>query len=173
MPSAVRMLAVASIVSASSPSALNAAPPPHFRSIVGFCKAHTTVDHPPDQGFGSPDEGGIPPELLAIDANRWRCLDGQVLVCSDTADGDQCARKLDDRHPRIVAEVCRDARTSADVPFYAGHPYRYDWACRDGRTVITKAYPLDRRGFFQNAWAPLVVRNGVVVSPKQAPEVLR
>jgi hypothetical protein len=168
----VRMLGVASLVLACSPSTVRAAPSPALQSVLGFCKAHMTVDFPPEKGFGSPEGGGVPPELLVINADTWRCLDGQVLVCADSADGDQCARKADDRHPRIVAEVCHDLGSSDDVPFYAGHPYRYDWACRGGKAVIIKTYPLDRRGFFQNAWARLVVRDGVV-SPKEAPEVVR
>jgi hypothetical protein len=175
MISAPRMLAVASILSAFLPSTLQAAPPPppKFQSIVSFCKTQGTVDYPPAKGFGSPNDHGVPPELVAIGADKWRCLDGQVLVCLDSNDGDQCGRKADDRHPRIVAEVCRDAGNGEDVPFYAGHPYRYDWVCRGGKPVIVKTYPLDRRGFFQQAWARLVVRNGVVVSPREAPEILR
>ncbi len=168
----VRMLTVASLVLAFCPSALRAAPSPALQSVFGFCKAHMTVDHPPGQGFGSPDNGGVPPELLAINADTWRCLDGKVLVCADSADGDQCARKSDDRHPRIVEEACHDLGNSKDVPFSAGHPYRYDWACRGGKAVIIKIYALDRRGFFQKAWAPLVIKDGVVL-PTEAPEILR
>ena len=168
----VRMLTVASIVLAFPPSTLRAAPSPELQSVFGFCKAHTTVDYLPDKGFGSSDDSGFPPELLAIKADKWRCLNGQVFVCSDSADGDQCARKSDDRHPRIVAEVCHDLDNSEYVPFYAGHPYRYDWACRGGKAVIIKTYPLDGRGFFQKAWARLVMKNGVV-SPTKAPEILR
>jgi hypothetical protein len=174
MISAPRMLALASILSALLPSTSHAAPPPpKVPSIVSFCTTHGTVDYPPAKGFGSADDGGVPPEVAAIGADKWRCLDGQVLVCLDSTDGDQCARKADDRLPRIVAQVCRDARSGEDVPFYASHPYRYDWVCRGGKAVIVKTYPLDRRGFFEKAWARLVVRNGVVVSPRTAPEILR
>jgi hypothetical protein len=169
------MLAVASILSSFVPSNLLASPAPAAKlsSVVSFCKVHRTVDYPPDKGFGSPRDHGIPPELVAIGADKWRCLDGQVLVCLDSHDGDQCARKADDRHPPIVAEACRETPDSDYVPFYASHPYRYDWKCRGGEPIVTKAYPLDRRGFFQKAWARLVVRDGVVVSPREAPEIVR
>lgn len=175
MISSARMLAIASILSSLLPSSLLASPAPKAkpRTIVSFCKMHGTVDDPPAKGFGSPHDHGVPPELLAVGADKWRCLDGQVLVCLDSHDGDQCARKLDDRHPRIVAEACREAGDSDYVPFYASHPYRYDWKCRGGKPVVVKTYPLDRRGFFQRAWARLVVRNGVVVAPTEAPEILR
>ena len=76
-------------------------------SIIGYCKAHRTVDYPWDKGFGDSLHRDIPVELSALDANMWRCQDGQVLVCSDSADGDQCARKGIDRHPKIVTEVCK------------------------------------------------------------------
>ena len=59
------------------------------------------------------------------------------------------------------------------MPFYVGHPYRYDWRCRGGKPIVREAYPLDRRGFFLKAWAPLIVRNGKVVSPKEAPAIIR
>ncbi len=169
---AVRMLIVVSIVLASSPSSLRAAPSPELNRVFGFCKAHGTVDDPPDQGFGSADDGGVPPELVAIGATKWRCLDGQVLICADSADGDQCARKSGDRHPRIVAEACQTLGNSAYVPFYADHPYRYDWACRGGKAVLIKTYRLDRRGFFRKAWVRLVMNHGVVV-PTKVPGILR
>jgi hypothetical protein len=174
---ALRILAVAVILSSSvspGPRAETARPArPKFLSIVSFCKVHGTVDYPPEKGFGDPENENLPPLLSQTDANRWRCLDGKVLVCADSADGDQCARKADDRHPAIVAEVCRDGHEGEEVPFYAGHPYRYDWVCRHGRAVIVRSYPLDRRGFFLKAWAPLVVKNGVVVSPKESPGIVR
>ncbi len=168
----VRMLIVAAVVLVLSPSTLRAAPSPALQSVFGFCTAHVTVDYPPAKGFGASGGGGFPPELLAIKADKWRCLNGQVLVCSDSADGDQCARKSDDRHPRIVDEACHDLDNSEDIPFYASHPYRYDWACRGGKAVIIKTYPLDRRGFFQKAWARLIIRNGLIL-PTEAPEILR
>jgi hypothetical protein len=175
MTSPARMLALAAVLWWLLPSAVAAAPGAAARpgGVVGFCKAHGTVDYPPAKGLGARHGRGVPPELAAVGADKWRCLDGQVLVCRDSADGDQCARKADDPRPPIVAEACREAGDSDHVPFYAGHPYRYDWACRGGRPVITKAYALDRRGFFRKAWARLVVRKGVVVAPRQAPDILR
>jgi hypothetical protein len=93
------------------PLALGAAESPaplKLESIVGYCKAHRTVDYLGDEGFGDRLHRDIPLELSAIDANMWRCKDGQVLVCSESADGDQCARKSIDRHPKIVTQVCKD-----------------------------------------------------------------
>jgi hypothetical protein len=172
-----RTLAVAVILSSAVPHSLHAAPPrpsaPKFQNIVSFCETHGTVDYPPEKGFGDPENQYVPPLLSQIGATNWRCLDGRVLVCADSADGDQCARKADDRNPAIVAEVCRDSAEGEQVPFYAGHPYRYDWVCRHGKAVIVRTYPLDRRGFFLKAWAPLVVKDGVVVSPKEAPGIVR
>jgi len=173
----VWILAAVVILSNSVPSSPHAAPTglsqPKFQNIGSFCKGHGTVDYPPDKGFGDPENQNLPPLLLQIDATKWRCLDGRVLVCADSADGDQCARKADVRNPRIVAEICRDGHEGEEVPFYVGHPYRYDWICRGGKAVILRAYPLDRRGFFLKAWAPLFVKNGVVVSPKESPGILR
>jgi len=171
------MLAVAVVLSSSLPSSLHAAPTSHspakLQNIVSFCETRGTVDFPPEKGFGDPENQYVPPLVSQIDANKWRCLDGKVLVCTDSADGDQCARKADDRLPKIVAEACRDGAEGEEVPFYVGHPYRYDWICRHGKAVIVRTYPLDRRGFFLKAWAPLVVEHGVVVSPQEAPDIVR
>jgi hypothetical protein len=143
-----------------------------LQSVLSFCRAHRTIDYPPDKGFGSPEDDGVPPELVDMNVRKWRCMDGQVFICSDTADGDQCSRKSDNHQPRVVAEACKMLRNSPWVPFWAGHPYRYDWAGSGGKPVLIKTYPLDRRGFFLDAWARLVVKNGVV-SPTSAPDVLR
>lgn len=177
MIKALRMAAVAAILSMGLPSAVRATPKPppapRFQSIVGFCAAQGTVDHPPERGFGPPAEGGVPPELTAIGANKWRCMEKEVLVCADSADGDQCSVKSADRNPPSLIAECRGAPNSREISFASGHFSQFDWACRGGKPVITRTYPLDRRGFFEKAWARLVVKNGVVVSPKQAPEILR
>ena len=169
---AVRMLPVVSIVSALSTSPVHATTSSALQSVLTFCKANRTVDYPPDKGFGLPEDNGVPPEFVDMNVGKWRCMDGQVFICSDTADGDQCSRKSDNRHPRVVAEACQVNRDSSSVPSFAGHPYQYDWACRGGKPVLIKTYPLDRRGFFLEAWAPLIVKNGVI-SPTGAPDVLR
>jgi hypothetical protein len=141
--------------------------------MVRFCKARGTVDHPPTAGFGSPDDGGVPPELAAMSADRWRCLNGQVLVCADSADGDQCGRKDASRHPPTLIEECRGAPDDRQISFAAGHFSRFDWTCRGGAPVIARAHRLDQRGFFQKAWARLVIRRGRVVSPAAAPDLIR
>lgn len=175
MIGAVRGLEVASFLFVVLLSQVQAQPQPHPPkplNIVGYCKAHGTVDYPPNVGFGASD-GGLPPELVAVEANKWRCLDGKVLVCADTADGDQCGRKDANRNPPTLIEECRGAPDGKTLSFAASHFSRFDWACKGGRPVILRSYELDRRSFFRKAWARLVVSHGVVISPKTPPAILR
>ena len=75
--------------------------------------------------------------------------------------------------PRIVVQTCRDMGNVDEVPFFAEHPYSRSWRCRSGRPVLIRIFRLDRRGFFQQAWARLVVRQGRIIAPQQAPDIIR
>ena len=173
----VRTAMLVALFAAALPAAAQARPkpppPPKFQSIVAFCAARGAVDHPPEKGFGPPADGGAPPELTAMGANKWRCLDKEVLVCADSADGDQCSIKDANRLPPSLVGECKGQPNSHQISFAAGHFSAFDWKCRGGKPVIARSYPLDSRGFFAKAWAKLVVKNGVVVAPKEAPDILR
>ena len=151
----------------------HAAPPPQAKDIVAFCRANGTLDHPEAAFFGKgADPGAIPDQVSGVDgANKWRCLDGQVLLCSDSADGDWCSKKDASRIPSAtLREHCADNPSAAEIPFYAGHYSAFDWRCKGKIPVIAKAYTLDRRGFFKASWVRYVVRGGVVIAPKEMPD---
>jgi hypothetical protein len=155
-----------------SASRIEAAPLTQTRDIVAFCKAHGTLDHPQTSFFGKGDGADPVPEQVArVDgANQWRCLDGQVLLCSDSADGDWCGQKDQSRKAsRALRAQCAATPGAADVPFAVGHYSAFDWRCNGRTPVIKRGYPLDRRGFFKQSWAPYVVRRGVVIEPKEMP----
>jgi hypothetical protein len=140
--------------------------------VVAFCTAHPTVDSPDRLFFGrrySP--GAVPRQLAKLDAPlKWRCMDRQVWVCGDSADGDWCSRKDPSRTPsRLLREACHDEPDKASFSFAEEHYSAFDWRCQGGRPVIVRGYPVDRRGFFTASWTPLVVRRGVVVGPTELP----
>ncbi len=135
-----------------------------YADVVAFCASHLTVDFP-----GS---GALPEEIKKLDGpTKWRCMGGHVLVCMDSADGDWCSIKDASRIPsKGIRETCRDEPNKPYIDFATAHYSRFDWRCRHGKPVIARSYPIDARGFFMASWAPLVVRNGVVVGPKDMPD---
>ncbi|MDB5734105.1 MAG: hypothetical protein JWP16_2656 [Alphaproteobacteria bacterium] len=148
------------LVTAVSASA-QTAPQARHGDGTAFCRVQGDVDFP----------GALPPAIARLDETlRWRCMAGKVLVCSDSADGDWCAKKDASREPsRLLREACREDPNKDALNFAQGHYSAFDWRCRSGVPVIVKSYALDGRGFFKAPWVPLIVQRGVVVGPTDLP----
>lgn len=142
---------------------------PSQGDVVAFCKANPSLDVP-GRLFGD-KSGETPPQIAKLGGPlQWRCMNGQVLVCQDSADGDWCSRKDARRTPSaLLRQACREDPDKASFNFAEAHYSAFDWRCKGGRPVIIQSYPLDSRGFFKASWTPLIVRRGVVVGPTDLP----
>jgi hypothetical protein len=149
-----------------------AAPAPRQADVVAFCQAHPTVDFPGPLFFGSGYKPGALPRPIAKldDGLLWRCMDGRVLVCSDSADGDWCSRKDASRTPSPqLRQACREEPDKDSFSFAEEHYSAFDWRCKKGVPVILQSYALDGRGFFKTPWAPVIIRRGAIVGPTDFP----
>lgn len=128
---------------------------------IPFCKAHPDMDKP----------GPLPAQIARLDDQLlWRCMDGQVLVCSDSADGDWCSKKDARRMPSaMLTQACRDEPQKASFDFAEEHYSAFDWRCANGVPVIARSYAMDHRQFFKASWTRLIVRNGIVTGPTEFP----
>jgi hypothetical protein len=144
--------------------------------VVSFCRVHGTLDFPGPLFLGAGHKpGDVPTQLekLFDTAMQWRCMDGVVWVCADSADGDLCSKKDPSRTPSSgIVQDCRDAPEQDYINFADGHYSAFDWRCKGGRPVIVKGYPLDRNRFFKASWVPLALKDGVP-APTKLPDELR
>jgi hypothetical protein len=134
--------------------------------IVGFCQQHPTLDYPNRTWFGARYEpGAVPGQVQATGASNWRCMNGKVLLCSDSADGDSCSKKNPSLTPGpFIREDCAESGSiSRAVSAYSAST----WRCVKKHPVIQQTYRLDSRGFMSTMWLPYVVENGKVVKPKE------
>lgn len=139
--------------------------------VAAFCRFHPDLDHPAEAYFGRDyREGALPGQVEATGASDWRCMDGAVLLCSNSADGTTCARPDPSRVPsRVMRDVCRDGPGQDFIPTYAAGQSSSVWRCHGREPVIIHTVRLDRRGYMVGAWVRLVVRNGVTIAPRGAP----
>jgi hypothetical protein len=137
------------------------------QDIVAFCREHQTLDDPGMTFFGSKYAPGmLPKQVEDVEASNWRCMDGAVLMCSDSADGDSCSKKDPSRKPsRTIRETCAEYPGMNSVTRAATAYSSSTWRCDGGKPVIIETYALDRRGFMKVMWMHYVVSNGVVVEP--------
>ncbi len=159
-------------------STAKAEPTPSTRQgdVVSFCRAHGTVDFPGPLFFGPRyTPGAIPDQLSKVDGlSKWRCIQGQVWACSDSADGDWCSKKDASRLPSAsLRQACREDTKPVSLSFADEHYSEFDWRCSGDTPVIIKSYPLDQRSFFKSSWVRLVVRGGIVIGPEKFPDGLR
>jgi hypothetical protein len=159
---AVCAVAVAAEAKAGTPAA------PGAQDVVAFCRKHGTLDDPAQAFFGPGYRYGmLPKPLEGTMASDWRCMDGKVYVCENSASGDWCSKKDPSRKPAAdIKEFCEDnpgsdAVTDALVMYSASH-----WKCDGRKAVIAETWALDKRGYMRKMWLRLVIENGVVVAPK-------
>ena len=165
-------LLIVLVIAASASAEPQKLAPARHADVLAFCRAQRDVDFPGRLFFGGDYvPGALPRQISKLDETlRWRCRDGKVLVCSDSADGDWCSKKDASREPsRLLRQACREEPNKASLNFAEEHYSAFDWRCRNGVPVIARSYALDRRGFFKASWAPLVVRRGVVLGPTDFP----
>ncbi len=149
-------------------NAASAQPPDgQATDIVAYCRMHPDVDDPNTMVFGAGhSQGKLPKQVQATDATNWRCMDGKVLLCLNSADGGACSKKDPSRTPTaLIREVCADSPGSAFVETATSGYSSSTWRCDGPRPVIIHTVPLDKRGYMRGPWVRYVVRNGVVIAP--------
>lgn len=170
------LMTVFGLVEADARTALGQRARAGGKDIVGFCARRGTVDYPDKAFFGSAyRQGRVPDQVGKVDgASKWRCMDGKVLLCQDSADGDWCSRKDPSKVPTAALHAECAANPGAEfLSFATAHFSSSDWRCVGRRPVITRTYPLDRRGFFKASWVAYVVDRNGVIAPIKMPEGLR
>jgi len=141
-----------------------------YRDPFAYCRAVGTVDAPDARWIGPAlpqqvRDGLVDLGLVAGDAPAsirlnaaWRCLDGELLVCSFGANI-PCREKADTRRAPTAAmrEWCAEHPESEFIPMAAtGHATVFEWACRKGEPVVERQIvEPDARGFLSNVWYPL------------------
>jgi hypothetical protein len=141
---------------------------PASQDVVAFCRKHGTLDDPTQAFFGPGYKHGMLPKPLEDTmASDWRCMDGEVYVCENSASGDWCSKKDPSREPGAdIKEFCADnpgsdAVTDSLVMYSASH-----WKCDGEKAIIKETWALDKRGYMKKMWLRLVIKNGVIVEPK-------
>lgn len=142
----------------------HAAPP---YDLAGFCRMHRTPDYPQRTFFGPNYKYGmLPKPLQDTDVTDWRCMDGDVFVCQNSASGDWCSKQDPSREPSAdIKEFCSDNPDSDGVADALEMCSASHWRCHGREPVIDETWALDQRGFMRKMWPGLVLRNGVVVAP--------
>ena len=161
---ALAMCAVAAAVQAQA--ATPPAPPSH--DVVAFCRSHPILDDPTKAFFGPGYKYGMLPKPLEDTmASDWRCMDGAVFVCENSADNDWCSKKDPSRQPDAgIKAFCAENPGSDGVDRADADYSASQWRCNGRKPVITRTWALDKRGYMQKMWLRLVIKNGVVVAPK-------
>jgi hypothetical protein len=99
-------------------------------------------------------------------ATDWRCMDGEVFVCVNSASGDWCSKKDPSRKPSAnIEEFCADNPGSDYVTDVIETYLVSHWRCNGRKPVIDETWALDKRGFMQKMWPRLMIRNGVAAEP--------
>jgi hypothetical protein len=138
---------------------------PH--DVVAFCQMHATLDDP-EKMFFSPNykDGMLPKPVEDTEATKWRCMDGEVFVCMDSASGDWCSKKDPSRTPSAAfKDFCADNPGSDYITGALESYSASQWRCNGREPVIDQTWALDKRGFMQKMWLRLVIKNGVAVVP--------
>jgi hypothetical protein len=171
---ALHFALVAGIAAAAGAEASRAEVPSdaQSRDVVAFCRMHPDLDDPGTTFFGAGNKPGrVPRQIEDQDANKWRCMGGRVLMCSDSADGDSCSKKDASRKPgRTLQAFCAENPSSAFVPRYAQAYSSSIWRCDRRQPAIVETAALDRRGFMRAMWIPYIVQHGVAARPPEFPD---
>lgn len=155
----------AAMAAAEANAKTTQAKPSH--DVVAFCRMHGTSDYPEKIFFGPSYKNGMLPKLVEdTGATKWRCMEGGVFVCMDSASGDWCSKKDPSRQPDSDIKSFCAANPGSNFVTDAVEVYSASqWRCNGSRPVIKMTWALDERGFMQKMWPRLVVRNGVAVAP--------
>jgi hypothetical protein len=137
------------------------------QDVAGFCRGQGTMDYPEKTFFGTNyRDGMLPKPVQDTSATNWRCMDGEVFVCMNSASGDWCSRKDPSRKPSAdIADFCADSPGSDYVTGALESYSASIWRCNGRKPGIVETWALDNRGFMRKMWLRMVIRNGVVVTP--------
>lgn len=140
-------------------------PPTH--DVAAFCRMHPTVDHPEKTFFGAHYKANLLPKPVEdTGATNWRCMDGDVFVCMDSASGDWCSKKDPSRKPDSdIDAFCADHPGLDFVSTYAEAYSASTWKCNGARPVIDQTWDLDKQAYMRKMWLRLVIEHGVAVAP--------
>jgi hypothetical protein len=127
-----------------------AAAPLTFTDPVHYCEAVRTIDAP-DTHYTGP---AVPPAVATAlllpktapaSEVHWRCANGIALACN--ANGTHAC----DPTPTVqqILDYCAKHPGASAMPAPNG-----SWSCNGTRPVIPEgqSWPVDRRGFYPNAW---------------------
>lgn len=90
-------------------------------------------------------------------ANRWRCMDGAVWVCSVGANL-PCDEKADlSRTPSPAAvDYCRENPDAVLPAYVTGRATVYSWVCEGAMPSIERqVFTPDAQGYLSEFWSPL------------------
>jgi hypothetical protein len=147
----------------------DAEPRAQSRDIVAFCRTHRDLDHPDEIFFEAQYKPGmLPKQVQDVEADKWRCMDGKVFMCSDSADGDSCSKKDPNPLPsQTIKEICAE-RPGSDFVERAATAYSSStWRCNGQEPAIIQTYSLDKRGFMNEMWVLYIARTGPVTKPHE------
>jgi hypothetical protein len=96
------------------------------------------------------------PEQVAVATTVYRCMDGQVLVCTTGANL-PCGKANTSRTSAGAEGWCGSNPNADYVPAYAtGHDTIYQWRCRGGSPdIVRQTGAVDPRGFVATYWKRL------------------
>ena len=131
-------------------SAAASALPVVAADIKTYCAAMTDADGPGEDGTNDA-------EIVASGANTWRCMDGEVLVCDLGASGRACMQTSQPSE-QVLAEMNDFCRKNANSDYIAGYligGLADEWRCDGTKPVVVGNIPVDRLGYFLEAWRAL------------------
>jgi hypothetical protein len=93
------------------------------------------------------------PDEMIIQTSQFRCMAGDVMVCTAGANL-PCGKAKTSRSLPAAGQYCREHPDSEVVPMVVtGHDTIYHWRCVGASAVAGEAVePLDPRGFFVRFW---------------------
>jgi hypothetical protein len=95
------------------------------------------------------------PDADLVRTTVYRCMDGLVWVCNHGANL-PCAKANVARVSAGAHAWCKANPGASDVPAYAtGHDTIYSWTCAGTKAVVSRAIPVDKRGFAADQWKPI------------------
>jgi hypothetical protein len=147
------------------PAKADGTPEAPSQDIVTFCRMHRDLDYPDKTFFGAHyKQGMLPKQVQDVEADKWRCMDGKFLMCSDSADGDSCSTKDPNRLPgQTIKDTCAE-RPGSDFVERAVTAYSSStWRCKGRESAIIQTYILEKRGFMMVMWVfytPLTRESG-------------
>jgi hypothetical protein len=163
--------AVVAPTSTVAPTATSAPTAASFRDPYAYCASVTTIDQPDSRYTGEKTPQDLVKSLMtatgaSADAplemfaqgTFWRCMDHKVYACFVGANL-PCESKANTSQEPTAAmnDFCAANPAAEFIPVAAtGHDTIYEWACKDGKTLVGKqVFQVDGQGFIKEIWYPI------------------